>query len=126
MFESATTSLAVLVFPGGLFALAFGLLLKGLDRRVAARLQGRVGPPLAQPFYDLVKLGRKRTMVPDIAAQPVFLGAPLIGAVSMLLAASLVPIPGIYAPSPLLGDLLVLLYLLAVPAVVLMIGGSAS
>lgn len=126
MLESTTTMLAVLLFPGGLFALAFGLALKGFDRRLAARLQGRVGPPLAQPFYDLVKLGRKRTMVPDIAAEPVFLGAPLIGTVSMLLAAALVPIPGVFTPSPLLGDLLVLLYLLTVPAVVLMIGGSAS
>jgi formate hydrogenlyase subunit 4 len=126
MLATTATPLAVLLFPGGLFALALGLMLKGLDRRVAARLQGRVGPPLAQPFYDLVKLGRKRTMVPDIASAPVFLGAPLIGAVTMLLAAALVPIPGVYAPSPLLGDLLVLLYLLAVPAVVLMIGGSAS
>ena len=41
--------IAALLFPGGLFALAFGLALKGADRRVAARLQGRVGPPLAQP-----------------------------------------------------------------------------
>ena len=126
MLETAATPLAVLLFPGGLFALALGLALKGFDRRVAARLQGRVGPPLAQPFYDLVKLARKRTMVPDIAAEPVFLGTPLIGAVSMLLAAALVPIPGLYAPDPMLGDLLVLLYLLAVPAVVLMIAGSAS
>jgi formate hydrogenlyase subunit 4 len=65
-------------------------------------------------------------MVPDIAAEPVFLGAPLIGTVSMLLAAALVPIPGLYAPHAMLGDLLVLLYLLAVPAVVLMVAGSAS
>jgi len=126
MLDTTTIPLAVLLFPGGLFALAFGLALKGLDRRVAARLQGRVGPPLAQPFFDLVKLARKRTMVPDIAAEPVFLGAPLVGAVAMLLAAALVPIPGVYAPHPLLGDLLVLLYLLAVPAVVLMVAGSAS
>jgi NADH-quinone oxidoreductase subunit H len=118
--------LAVFLFPGGLFALAFGLALKGLDRRLAARLQGRVGPPLAQPFFDLVKLARKRTMVSDIAAEPVFLGAPLIGAATMLLAAALVPIPGVYTPNPMLGDLLVLLYLLAVPAVVLMVAGSAS
>jgi len=118
--------LAVMLFPGGLFAIALGLALKGADRRLAARLQGRVGPPLMQPFYDLVKLARKRTMAPDIAALPVFLGAPLVGAVSMMLSAALVPIPGVYAPDPILGDLLVLLYLLAVPAVVLMIAGSAS
>ena len=126
MTDHLAIPLAVLLFPGGAFALAAGLMLKGLDRRVAARLQGRVGPPLAQPFFDLVKLAMKRTMVPDIAAQPVFLGAPLIGAAAMLLAAALLPIPGVYAPDPRLGDLLVLLYLLAVPAVVLMIAGSAS
>lgn len=126
MLESLATPLATLLFPGGLFALACGLFLKGLDRRLAARLQGRVGPPLAQPFYDLVKLARKRTMVPDIASAPVFLGAPLVGVVAMLLGAVLVPIPGVYAGNPLLGDLLVLLYLLAVPAVVLMVAGSAS
>jgi NADH-quinone oxidoreductase subunit H len=118
--------LAVMLFPGGLFAIALGLALKGADRRLAARLQGRVGPPLMQPFYDLVKLARKRTMAPDIAALPVFLGAPLVGAVSMMLGAAMVPIPGVYAPDPILGDLLVLLYLLAVPAVVLMVAGSAS
>jgi NADH-quinone oxidoreductase subunit H len=126
MTDQLAIPLAVLLFPGGAFALAAGLMLKGLDRRVAARLQGRVGPPLAQPFFDLVKLAMKRTMVPDIAAQPVFLGAPLIGAAAMLLAAALLPIPGVYAPDPRLGDLLVLLYLLAVPAVVLMVAGSAS
>jgi len=118
MFSSYTYPLAVLLFPGGLFALILGLALKGADRRLAARLQRRVGPPLAQPFYDLVKLARKRTMVP--------VGAPLIGAASMILAAALVPIAGVYTPDPVLGDLLVLLYLLTVPAVVLMVAGSAS
>jgi NADH-quinone oxidoreductase subunit H len=118
---------AVFLFPGGLFALLFGLALKGADRRVAARLQGRVGPPLAQPFFDLVKLGFKRTMVPDTSAgQTVFLGAPLVGVVAMLIAAALVPIAGVYAPQPILGNLLVLLYLLMVPGVVLMVAGSAS
>jgi formate hydrogenlyase subunit 4 len=117
---------AVLLFPGGLFALAFGLALKGIDRRVAARLQGRIGPPLRQPFFDLVKLGFKRTMVPDTACEAVFLAAPLIGVVSMLLAVALVPIAGVYAPDPRIGNLLVLLYLLSVPGIALMIAGSAS
>ena len=126
MANGLTMLIAALIFPGGLFALAFGLALKGADRRVAARLQGRVGPPLAQPFFDLVKLGFKRMMAPSVACEPVFFGAPLIGAASMLVAIPLIPIAGVYAPNPLAGDLLVLLYLLAVPGVALMVAGSSS
>ncbi len=37
-----------------------GGLLQGADRKLSARLQGRVGPPLLQPFYDLSKLFSKR------------------------------------------------------------------
>ena len=33
-----------------------GCLLAGLDRIVSARMQGRVGPPLLQPYYDVRKL----------------------------------------------------------------------
>jgi formate hydrogenlyase subunit 4 len=36
-----------------------GGLLAGLDRKVSAWLQGRVGPPVVQPFYDVSKLLRK-------------------------------------------------------------------
>ena len=118
--------LAVLLFPGGVFALAFGLAMKGVDRRVAARLQSRVGPPLLQPFFDIIKLGFKRTMVPAAANETVFLYTPLVGVVSMLLAAALVPITSVYAPDAAIGNLLVLLYLLMIPGIVLMIAGSAS
>lgn len=37
-----------------------GGLIEGVDRKLTARLQGRVGPPLLQPFYDLSKLFSKR------------------------------------------------------------------
>ena len=30
-----------------------GCLLSGLDRKISARMQGRVGPPLLQPYYDV-------------------------------------------------------------------------
>lgn len=126
MSQSLALLLSVTIFPGGLFALALGLTLKGIDRRLAARLQRRVGPPLLQPFFDLVKLAQKRTMIPDVACRWVFLAAPLAGVAAMLLAAALVPIPGVYDPDPRLGDMLVLFYLLAVPGVVLMIAGSSS
>lgn len=126
MTTSLAIILAVLLFPGGVFALALGLVLKGIDRRVAARLQGRVGPPLLQPFFDLVKLGFKQRTVPTTACETVFFGAPLIGVVALLAAVALIPIAGVYAPAPQLGNLLVLLYLLMVPGIVLMLAGSAS
>jgi NADH-quinone oxidoreductase subunit H len=126
MRDSLSLLFSVLIFPGGFFALVLGLLIKGVDRRVAARLQRRVGPPLLQPFFDLIKLSRKETLIPAEASATVFRWAPLAGLSAMVLASAMIPIGGVYEPSAQLGDLLVLFYLLAVPAVVLMLAGSAS
>ncbi len=41
-----------------------GCLLAGIDRVISARMQGRVGPPLLQPYYDVRKLfGKERVSV---------------------------------------------------------------
>jgi ech hydrogenase subunit B len=40
-----------------------GGILSGIDRRLTARLQSRIGPPLLQPFYDIAKLMNKETAV---------------------------------------------------------------
>ena len=40
-----------------------GGLLAGIDRRLTARMQSRKGPPILQPFYDVLKLFEKRTTV---------------------------------------------------------------
>ena len=39
-----------------------GGLLNGLDRVISARMQGRVGPPVFQPFYDVLKLLQKESI----------------------------------------------------------------
>ena len=44
------------------FAPLIGGLLDGLDRKISARMQGRVGPPVLQPFYDVQKLLNKQTI----------------------------------------------------------------
>jgi ech hydrogenase subunit B len=36
-----------------------GGLLAGIDRKITARMQGRFGPPILQPFYDFFKLMEK-------------------------------------------------------------------
>jgi ech hydrogenase subunit B len=40
-----------------------GCLIAGIDRKLTARLQGRVGPPLLQPYYDVMKLFQKDNMI---------------------------------------------------------------
>ena len=40
-----------------------GGLLAGVDRKLSASMQGRKGPPLLQPFYDLFKLFSKQVVV---------------------------------------------------------------
>ena len=40
-----------------------GGLLDGIDRRISARMQRRVGPPILQPFYDVQKLFAKQRIV---------------------------------------------------------------
>lgn len=46
-----------------ILAPAAGGLLAGFDRKVTARMQGRQGPPLLQPFYDVNKLFHKQAVV---------------------------------------------------------------
>ena len=46
-----------------LLAPIVGGLIVGIDRKVTARMQGRVGPPVLQPFYDVGKLFEKENMV---------------------------------------------------------------
>ncbi|MDF2566752.1 MAG: formate hydrogenlyase subunit 4 [Oscillospiraceae bacterium] len=47
------------------FAPVFGGLLAGVDRKITARMQGRKGPPILQPFYDIFKLFSKEAIVVD-------------------------------------------------------------
>lgn len=39
-----------------------GGLLAGIDRKITARMQGRFGPPVMQPFYDVFKLFEKESV----------------------------------------------------------------
>jgi ech hydrogenase subunit B len=47
-----------------------GGILMGIDRRLTARMQSRMGPPLMQPFYDVIKLWGKEPFIAS-SLQPV-------------------------------------------------------
>ena len=40
-------------------ATIFGCLFAGIDRKISARMQGRIGPSILQPYYDVAKLFSK-------------------------------------------------------------------
>lgn len=120
-----TNAWSVLVFPGLLFAVVVGLLLAGIDRKILARMQKRKGPPLLQPTYDFFKLMGKETIIPHAANRKAFLIAPVLGFVSLVVLMLFIPVFG-YSPFSTNGDLIIVLYLLTIPAVALIVGGSAS
>ncbi len=116
---------AFLVFPGFLFTAILGLLASWVDRKVTARLQWRVGPPLAQPVYDIVKLMGKEVILPKGGNHGLFLFAPFIGLIAVS-AVSPVLWLAFLRGSSFMGDLVVVVYFLMLPSLALMLGALAS
>lgn len=92
-----------------LLAPLVGGLLMGIDRKLSARMQGRVGPPIIQPFYDLIKLFSKDALVStkmQLVSVYVYLTSVVLSLVMLVLGQ----------------DLLVLLFVLALGSVSLVLG----
>lgn len=77
-----------------IFAPILGGLLSGLDRKISARMQGRIGPSILQPFYDVRKLLSKQFIVVNFAqiflvvsflATVIFTGCMFFGGSDILL-----------------------------------------
>ena len=115
----------ILIFPGALFTCLFGLWLAGIDRKVVARMQKRKGPPLSQPAWDFLKLCGKECIVPAGAARGVFLAAPYVGLASLVVTVLFIPLGGFRAFGGV-ADTVVILYLLTIPTLAMIFGGSAS
>lgn len=86
-----------------------GGLLTGLDRRITARLQSRLGPPLLQPFYDIFKL---------LGKQPLVTNAWLVFSAYVTLISSALSLLLFFMG----GDLLLLFFVLTVGAVFQVVG----
>ncbi len=124
--SAAVTLLEFLVFPGLLFTAAAGLVTSWVDRKVTARVQMRAGPPFFQPFYDIGKLLIKESCVPAGGSIGLFLLAPLIGFAGVTLASMILWRALIDPQATFVGDLIVLLYLLALPPLAVILGAFAS
>lgn len=126
MMNLLEAALYLLIFPGFTFLLFFGLFCEWLDRKVYARLQNRVGPPIFQPFADLIKLLGKEDIIPGNVDRVLFQYTPLIAFAAVMTPIFNIPIWSARALFPLQGDLLITLYLLSIPTLSLFVIGWSS
>jgi NADH-quinone oxidoreductase subunit H len=112
----------ILVVPG---TIVLGLIASWVVRKVSALVQWRVGPPLFQPVYDVMKLMGKEILIPQEANRTVFLMAPLIGLVGVLLL-SIILWKVLVVQQTFIGDVIVAIYLMVLPSLALILGSSAS
>ncbi len=87
-------------------------LLPGVINKVKAWVAGRQGPPLLQLYFDLARLWRKKVVLSTLAS-PGFVYGPAVGWVAVALAAVLLPLGPFGGVVSFRGDMLFLIYLLA-------------
>jgi NADH-quinone oxidoreductase subunit H len=116
--------IALLIFPGGLVLLGFGLFYEWADRKLVARFQNRLGPRWMQPLADFVKLLAKEEIIPKGVNAGLFLTLPVVALAGALTAALYVPMFGFVAPFSFRGDLIVTLYLLSMMTLCIGLAGA--
>lgn len=116
----------VVFFPGLIFTGIFGLFFCWVDRKVVARIQSRIGPPWYQCYADILKLMCKTMILPRGSRKAGFLLAPLVSLAGITLVSTVVWRVNIRPEVSFMGDLIVVLYLLILPSLALIMGGSSS
>lgn len=104
--------------------LLFAPLFQGVLRKITARVQSRQGPPIWQPYFDLLKLLGKEDIESGDTPLVQRLAAYLSLA-TMLMLACLVPL-GFPAPMNGVGDVILLIYLLTLSGISTMLAGLAA
>ena len=119
------TALArLLIFPGLLFAVPAAWFILWVERKAVALMQGRVGPPFMQPFFDFIKLLGKDTPPRTGIAGMIMKAWPVIAVASAAGAVGLLPV--LPASGGFEGDLILLLALLELPSMCIIAAGFSS
>lgn len=100
------------------------LVWEGIDRKLVARMQRRIGPPILQPIYDFLKLASKETIIPN-TANYMFRAAPVLALATAIALLAYTPM----GFTPILaskGDVIVFIYLLTLISFFKMLGAISS
>ena len=114
----------VSVFVNVALFLLLAPLFEGVIRKVTARVQSRQGPPVVQPYFDLLKLLGKDRM--SSAPSWAFRLAPLAAFAAVLAVAALVPLGGRVNALAARVDIMTVIYLLTLGGVAVLLGALAG
>lgn len=114
----------LLLFPGLLFAVPAAWFFLWVERKSVALMQGRIGPPFLQPFYDFIKLLGKEMPRRTGVAGALLRAWPLLALASAAGSVALLPVLPAYGGFQ--GDLILLLALLEMPSVCMIAAGFSS
>lgn len=107
-----------------LMVLLVAPLFQGIQRKITARIQARQGPPIWQPYFDLLKLlGKEDIEAGTVPAMQRF--AAYLSLAAVLTVAFLVPM-GTAVPGALVGDAILLIYLLTLMGICNLLAGLAA
>ncbi len=95
-----------------LIIILFSPLVNGLIKKLKAFMQGRVGPGVLQPYYDLLRL-LKKDMVVSTVTSWIFKATPYIVFAATVVAALIVPVVSTLSSFSITGDVIALIYLFA-------------
>ncbi len=87
-------------------------LVNGVTKKLKANMQGRVGPGILQPYYDILRL-LKKDMVVSTTTSWIFTTTPYIVFTATTTAALIVPVLSTVSPFSMMGDVIALIYLFA-------------
>ncbi len=90
----------------------FSPLVNGVIKKLKANMQGRVGPGVLQPYYDLLRLFKKDMVVSTVTSW-IFKATPYIVFTATIATAMIVPIVSTASSYSMMGDVIALIYLFA-------------
>jgi hydrogenase-4 component C len=100
-------------------------LFSGFARVMRAKMHSRTGPPLMQNYRDITKLMTRQEVVSDQAGW-IFRVMPYLSMACMVLAAMLIPVLTTASPLEAAGDLILIIYLFALPRFFFAVAGLES
>lgn len=114
----------VYVILNVLIFLALAPLFEGMVRKITARVQSRQGPPVYQPYMDLIKLLGKENI--NSAGNWAFSAAPLMAFASIVTVIAFVPLGNQVTVLTPYADVITIIYLLTLGGISVLLGALSS